>query len=229
MKQIIISTLLIIFSAINTFAQTDFFIKIYHNTDFVKRVDRDYDGSVKDYVRTENYHTLFNRISIAGTLIAERWAHELEVSYTNDIPPLEHEFRNSEELDLKSSYYSLQYEISKMFNPKDKQLQFSAGLGLNNYWNKMNHEASIIISEYPFYERNIGTTLTLIPRIGYRLLPRLWFDLNIKFGILDIRQYVYYIDNLGIPKKQRFKEKGIHSDFLPSAYNLRFGLSYKIK
>lgn len=240
MKLITSITILILF-AVSGFSQKAISIKLYQNTDIYKRFENLYDPVTRDRSTQGVSFTKFNRISLAlGLQSTKEWYHEIEFSYVNDFPPIEHtshitrdsekfnsNFDTYHQVNSSSNYFSFHYELNRIFS-SNKLVTFQTGVGLTTY-----RSTSILEPEDEFVfrltEKNLGTTLQLIPRIIFHLTDNLDIDLNAKIGLLNLNRFKYRIHNPAIPSDMQTILHEWEVDMFPSAFNLRFGLVYQIK
>lgn len=229
MKQSIITIMLLFIIAMNlSFAQSGFYLKVYQNSDFNKRTENLKNDETGKREVNDYFLNNYNRISIGiGFQSSSIWYHEMEISYINDFPPIEHSARTPHDSVSKNRYYSFQYEINKVFISK-KRLEFSTGIGLNIYHGKTrfipkNSTQFLQIDNYT------GSTLNLVPRISYKLTSNLNIELSSKFGILDGHNYNNTVHNPAVPIEQQKQVNKMKWNFFPSAYNLRLGMAYRIE
>ncbi len=210
-------------------AQDRIFVKLYQNTDLVRRIE----------VKGVNSNKKLNNVSVSslkrislGVSLSHsmKWNHEVEISFLGDIPPIEHELRVSEVGNLKNKFYSLHYELSKPLSDEDSRLTVLLGAGIEGYWGELYYDRSIDnIGYFDYYHRNRGVLMNFIPRLAYRLNSRFNLEISSKVRLFDFRSYKHKVLNPTIPEELQISDRSSSVEFFESAYNFRLGLSYRVK
>jgi hypothetical protein len=223
-------TIFLAFFLVSSYAQKQFGIKIYQNTDFFKTEDHEYrTGKV-----SESRNVNFDRLSVALDITTERrLTHELEIlipevtrSAENIQYPSNYEFRSDVTLKNRVSSYSLRYEVYKTFGRKDGKFAFFPGVGINPYYLKLESIANATTS-YTRTVEQYGVTLNVTPRITWTLSKRFVLDLNVPLRIYDLRASKANIKNPMIPIRHQ-TNKGSTNIFLENVYTIRLGVMYNL-
>lgn len=229
MKKIILVTYFILI-AIFSFGQKKYGIKIYQNTDIFKTQYYESRGRTLTKLNVVN----FSRPSLAIDIHTKNsFTHEIELlipevskSVENIQYPLNYEFRKDITTKGKASSYSIRYELNKTLTNESNRFSFSAGVGINPYYVRIEY---IPIVETTFYmsTKLYGFAFNLTPRLKYKLSKRISVDLNIPLKIYDLRGQRNWIRNPLIPIGQQ-KNNDYRSIFFETAYTIRLGLMYKL-
>lgn len=227
MRRVFIGILLFGLGLPTAHSQSSLYLKVYHNSDFYRRTENLYDLEARERRDTDYDRNNFNRFSIGAGLSRPKFYHELELSYNQDFPPIEHIARISNELETTTHFLSFHYEINKVL-VSEKSFRILTGLGLNTYKGK-SKSVPEISTMFPVTDRDIGSTLNLIPRISFDLSPKLGVELSSKIGLLNVNNYKSIVHNPDIPVEHQAWVDEVNWSFFPSAYNIRVGLFYELK
>jgi hypothetical protein len=221
-------TIALILSAICSFGQQGFAVKIYQNTDLfkVKYTDRTLGTT------TTTDHLNFSRISIAGTLHTRNdFVHELELfipeinESLDDIKyPMNYEFRKGDTFEGQATTYSFRYEFGKAWTSESRKFGFFLGAGINPYYTHIEYTPE---NEFTYYSSTkvYGGAFNVIPRVNYKLSRRINIEINVPLKVYDLRWEKNRVDNPAIPIRQQQTED-FDDIFFESAYTIRFGLIY---
>ena len=120
----------------------------------------------------------------------------------------------------------LSYEYQLLFNKKkDTKLVPSLGFGLNPYFSRhkfRTHDAE--------QQRNITTIIggkvMVTPRLMYFISPKVFFDFNTPFCLIDIQSESYQQSSVQRPGP--WTRGNVGGEELPRVYQLRIGLGLKL-
>jgi hypothetical protein len=221
-------TIFLAFFLVSSYAQKQFGIKIYQNTDFFKTEYRDRSATVKEF-RNRN----FNRLTVALGFTNRRLTHEIEIfipeisrSDQNIQYPFNHEFTSDFVMENRVSAYSFRYELYKTFAKKDNKFAFRPGVGINPYYLYVEYIPNVA-NYYPRTHAQYGITLNVTPRITYIASKRWVFDLNVPLRIYDLRESKSSVKNPAIPIKQQTMKRSSNI-FVEDVYTIRLGIMYNL-
>lgn len=121
----------------------------------------------------------------------------------------------------------MRYEYGKLFS-KNEQNKLVPGIGLSLdpffIYNRIHPKVS---TNFPFKNYRIGTELRLIPRLAYKLMPKMDLSLRIPILLTSLYWEKAKNENPTIPISAR-TIKNIAVDFDPDNIQLSLGISYKI-
>ena len=121
----------------------------------MRKIESKYSYITKNFIPFSDKNVnSFSRLSLGfAAQTPKRWSHEIEFSYSGQLPPINHNQRITSEHLLESSFYSIQYALSKVLSAQNKYFQFSIGLGLNAYQSKFHNEKSETTTFFSFQEK----------------------------------------------------------------------------
>lgn len=229
MKKLALTLLLVPFT-LHCFAQREFGIKIYQNTDFFETVYDDYTLDISEQIRNVN----FSRVSLAFDIRSKKgYTHEIELfipeirkSLNHVQFPMNYEFRKGDDFTGVVSTASVRYELNKSLTNEDKRFTFLLGAGINPYYVHIEYEPYNLFDFYTS-QQLYGFSLNVIPRINYRLGQRLNMDLNIPLKVYDLLGETKRTNNPNIPIRDQRNTDWDHTLF-ETAYTIRLGLMYRL-
>ncbi len=128
--------------------------------------------------------------------------------------------------DLVSSLISLRYEYILNFNKsKDKKFVPSLGFAMGPYFKQNIYQTTITNSLA--YERFIGVSAFIIPRITYYLSSKIFFDINFPISIFDNYSITRRVENPAIPDNQQ-TTTNYNFNVFPKILSGRLGIGLKI-
>lgn len=158
-----------------------------------------------------------HEIEVTILSIANSNIHETDSSYVNIV-------NGSNQLDTR---FVFRYEYTpKGFIKINTSTSLNLSYGVQPYFFRTSIKPNVS-TDFPESEQYIGGTLYFAPRLTYIINEKFNFDVNLPLNLLDVNFYTQEIENPIFSKSQQTK-KSINFEGLPTNYNLRFGLVYKI-
>ncbi|HEY0769159.1 MAG TPA: hypothetical protein VGD31_02420 [Sphingobacteriaceae bacterium] len=227
MKQTL--TFALALSCLTSFAQRQFSIKVYQNTDT-------YNLIVAEPWKNQTSETRrvvgFSRFSMALTLEKE-FIHELELflpefgKAADDLQfPMHRKITKGPRFQSQASAYSFRYELTKSLTRGNSPLGLSLGAGLHPYYVQIDYTPTVSVA-YPSTRSWFGAGIVITPRITYDITKRLYLDLNVPLRVFDYQYNKEHIRNPAIPLRQQVNAF-LKYRFFDDVYTLRFGIAYWI-
>lgn len=228
MQKLLTTTLFLLICTICGFSQSRVYVKAYQNTDVFKRTENVPSLPFGRPIETGYSLKRFSRFSVgAGIETNKFWNHELEVSYSRNLPPIEHSSRIPHKSDdVKRHFFALQYDLYSRFEARGNWY-FRTGFGISPYISSAEFSPDSPFV-FPVTEQNIGATFNSSFTISYSLSALFDVELRHRVSVLNLNQYTSREDNPVLPEEERTINSGIVWDFLPETYTLAVGISYKI-
>lgn len=227
----IIVTVFFFSTAVHSFGQKSFGIKIYQSTDIFKV--QYFDNLTNEVEEVDQVN--FTRFSLALDLQSKKgYIHEIEFfvpevskSYNNLQYPMNYEFKKDRpNFEREASSYSLRYELSKTLTNKTRRIGLNLGLGINPYY-ILAENIPTAFNHYYSSTKLYGFVLNIVPRINYKISHRFSIDFNVPLKIYDLRVENNRVKNPSIPIHQQTKID-YSNHFFENAFTLRLGLMFKL-
>lgn len=211
------------------FSQSTVYLKAFQNTDLMKRTEKLVYQPVGADQETDYSLSRFSRISFGvGVVASKLWNHDMEISYSRTLPPIEHVSAISHQSsDVSRHFFSIQYDLS-MRTIMKKNVHFQSGIGITPYIASEDYRSGSSV-EFPITESNVGSTISTSLRLVYRLSSMFNVELSGRAGALNVNQYTSRIGNPQVPVEEREIANETKWRVLPSIYSFGLGISYKIK